>query len=164
MADKTRLEGPISIDAEHDYPLYLDMIFNNIGPENCEDALWQNLIDNESEIVEDEIGICVTQSYQYTKLHEEPTIIARWQGIKTAHGNEFRIGLGVGESNNKNTPPILKGSFLRGIESFTPIKPGPISELPSVKYKNGSIGMYKGTLAVYMDGKWHRIQLGDPIE
>lgn len=164
MADKTKMQGPIAIRCEHDYPLYLDMVFNNVGPENCEDALWQNLIDDESEIVQDEIGICVTQSYQYTKLQEYPTIIARWQGIKTAHGNEFRIGLGVSKPGNKNTPPILKGSFLKGVESFAPIKPGPVYKSDSAEYKNGTIGIYQGNLAVYMNSKWYRIQLGDPIE
>ena len=162
MNDKTNLKGPIAIDAQHDYPLYLDMIFNNVGPENCEDALWQTLIDNESEIVQDEIGICVTQSYQYTKLHKEPIIITRWQGIKTAHGNEFRIGMGVEREGDKNTPPILKGSFNKGIESVVPIKPGPARS--SAEYKNGSIATINGDLAAFVDGKWYRIQLGDPIE
>lgn len=163
MSDKTILQGPIAISAEYDYPLYLDMIFNNIGPENCEDALWQNLIDNESEIVENEIGICVTQSYQYTKLHKEPIIIARWQGVKTAHGNEFRIGLGIDKEFDKNTPPILKGSFAKGVESYAPIKPGDVTDISAI-YDNGTIGMRKGSLCVYMNGKWYKIQLGDPIE
>ena len=49
-----------------------------------------------SEIEQNEFGVSVTQSYQYTKLNDEPTIITRWQGIKTTNGNEFRIGLGDG--------------------------------------------------------------------
>ena len=44
-----------------------------IGQENCEDILWQNVIDTVSEIEQNEIGVSVTQSYQYTKLNNEPS-------------------------------------------------------------------------------------------
>ena len=146
------MNNPIEITSRK-YPIIANMIFDGIGPENCEDILWQNVIDSVSEIEQNEIGVCVTQSYQYTKLNDDPTIITRWQGIKTANGSEFRIGLGIGKPADKNTPPIMSGNFKTGVQVNSTLS------IESVK-----LGCVNGKLAVEMDGKWYAIQLGEAIE
>lgn len=134
------------------YPLSLHYIFPNIGPENCEDIIWQNVIDDKSDIEVNEMGCCLTQSYQYSKLNDEPTIITRWQGIKTKHGSEFRIGLGIGKPADKNTPPIMQGNFETGVQVNTTLS------IQSVK-----LGNINGNLAIEKDGKWYAIQIGDEV-
>jgi len=150
MSDK-----PINITTfrSDDYPIRANYIFDNIGPENCEDILWQNVIDSVSEIEQNEIGVSVTQSYQYTKLNDDPTIITRWQGIKTANGSEFRIGLGIGNPGSKNTPPIMSGNFKTGVQINSTLS------IESVK-----LGCINGIFAIERDGKWFNIQVGDEVE
>jgi len=143
-----------SIESTHGngYPLYLTYYFDNIGPGNCEDILWQNVIDSVSEIEQNEIGVSVTQSYQYTKLNDQPTIITRWQGIKTTNGSEFRIGLGEGIAGSKNTPPIMSGNMKTGVQVNTTLS------IQSVK-----LGCVNGDFAIEKDGKWYAIQIGDEV-
>jgi hypothetical protein len=143
---------PIEVTSRK-YPIIANMIFDGIGPENCEDILWQNVIDSVSEIEQNEIGVSVTQSYQYTKLNDEPTIITRWQGIKTANGSEFRIGLGTGTPACKNTPPIMSGNFKTGVQVNSTLS------IQSVK-----LGCVNGNLVIEKDGKWYAIQIGECIE
>ena len=143
---------PINITVKGEYPITANMIFDNIGPENCEDILWQNVIDTKSAIEQNEIGVSVTQSYQYTKLNDQPTIITRWQGIKTANGSEFRIGLGTGKPADKNTPPIMSGNFKTGVQVNSTLS------IQSVK-----LGCIDGKFAIKRDGKWYAIQIGEEI-
>ena len=143
---------PIEVTSRK-YPIIANMIFDGIGPENCEDILWQNVIDSVSEIEQNEIGVSVTQSYQYTKLNDEPTIITRWQGIKTTNGSEFRIGLGTGKSADKNTPPIMSGNFKTGVQVNSTLS------IESIK-----LGCIHGKFAIACDGKWYAIQIGECIE
>ena len=124
-----------------------------MGPENCEDILWQNVIDSTSDLEGNEIGVSVTQSYQYTKLNDEPTIMVRWQGIKTTNGNEFRIGLGEGIPHSKMTPPIMSGNFETGVQINSTLS------IESVK-----LGCVNGEFAIEKDGKWYAIQIGEAIE
>ena len=145
-------DNPIEITSRK-YPIIANMIFDGIGQENCEDIIWQNVIDTVSEIEQNEIGVSVTQSYQYTKLNDEPTIITRWQGIKTANGSEFRIGLGTGKPADKNTPPIMSGNFKTGVQINSTLS------IQSVK-----LGCINGKFAIHSDGKWYAIQIGDEIE
>ena len=145
-------DNPIEITSRK-YPIIANMIFDGIGQENCEDIIWQNVIDTVSEIEQNEIGVSVTQSYQYTKLNDEPTIITRWQGIKTANGSEFRIGLGTGKPADKNTPPIMQGNFETGVQVNTTLS------IQSIK-----LGCIDGKLAVEKDGRWYAIQIGERIE
>ena len=145
-------DNPIEI-TRNTYPIIANMIFDNIGPENCEDILWQNVIDTVSEIEQNEIGVSVTQSYQYTKLNNEPTIMVRWQGIKTANGSEFRIGLGLGKPADKNTPPIMSGNMKTGVQVNSTLS------IESVK-----LGCINGEFAIEKDGKWYAIQIGEAIE
>ena len=142
----------VEITTTGSYPIRANMIFDNIGPENCEDILWQNVIDTISEIEQNEIGVSVTQSYQYTKLNDEPTIITRWQGIKTANGSEFRIGLGEDISGSKETRPVMSGNFKTGVQVNTTLS------IQSVK-----LGCVNGDFAIEKDGKWYAIQVGDEI-
>ena len=152
-------------DEHRDYPLTLNMNFNNIGEQNCEDILWQNLVDDTSEIESNEIGVSVTQSYHYPKINQEPTIIVRWQGIKTKKGSEFRIGLGVGKAGDKNTPPIVEGSFKKGVRFHSPITISSSKRDDEfVEVENNTLAIHKGKLSIYMDGFWYPIKLGDPIE
>ena len=144
---------PINITVKGEYPITANMIFDNIGPENCEDILWQNVIDTVNEIEQNEIGVSVTQSYQYTKLNDEPTIITRWQGIKTANGNEFRIGLGESIPGSKNTPPIMQGNFETGVQVNSTFS------IESIK-----LGCRQGKFCIHIDGKWYAIQIGDEVE
>jgi hypothetical protein len=109
--------------------------------------------DENREIEQNEIGVSVTQSYQYTKLNARPTIITRWQGIKTANGSEFRIGLGTGKPADKNTPPIMSGNFKTGVQVNSTLS------IESVK-----LGCINGKFAIHSDGKWYAIQIGDEIE
>jgi hypothetical protein len=145
-------DNPIEITSRK-YPIIANMIFDGIGQENCEDIIWQNVIDTVSEIEQNEIGVSVTQSYQYTKLNDEPTIITRWQGIKTANGSEFRIGLGLGKPADKNTPPIMSGNFKTGVQVNSTLS------IESIK-----LGCIDGKLAVEKDGRWYAIQIGERIE
>ena len=144
-------DNPINITTT-DYPLVTNMVFDNIGPGNCEDMLWQNVIDSVSEIEQNQIGVSVTQSYQYTKLNEEPTVITRWQGIKTEHGSEFRIGLGIGVVGSKESPPIMSGNFKTGVQVNTTLS------IQSVK-----LGCINGHFAIEKNGKWYAIQIGDEV-
>mgnify|MGYP000043818827 CR=1 FL=1 len=146
------MNNPIEITSRK-YPIIANMIFDGIGPENCEDILWQNVIDSVSEIEQNEIGVSVTQSYQYTKLNDEPTIITRWQGIKTANGSEFRIGIGRGIPADKRTPPIMSGNMKTGVQVNSTLS------IQSVK-----LGCVNGDLAIEKNGKWYAIQIGDCIE
>ena len=134
------------------FPLHVTYYYDNIDPENCEDIIWQNLIDSVSEIPQYEIGVSLTQSYQYTKLNDEPTIITRWQGIKTANGSEFRIGLGEGIPGSKQTPHIMSGNFETGVQINSTLS------IASVK-----LGNINGDLAIEKDGKWYAIQIGDEV-
>tara|TARA_R110002074_G_scaffold61558_1_gene148718 strand:+ start:200 stop:643 length:444 start_codon:yes stop_codon:yes gene_type:complete len=145
-------DNPIEITSRK-YPIIANMIFDGIGQENCEDILWQNVIDTVSEIEQNEIGVSVTQSYQYTKLNNEPTIMVRWQGIKTANGSEFRIGLGLGKPADKNTPPIMSGNMKTGVQVNSTLS------IESVK-----LGCINGEFAIEKDGKWYAIQIGEAIE
>ena len=145
-------DNPIEITSRK-YPIIANMIFDGIGQENCEDILWQNVIDTVSEIEQNEIGVSVTQSYQYTKLNNEPTIITRWQGIKTANGSEFRIGLGLGKPADKNTPPIMSGNFKTGVQVNSTLS------IESIK-----LGCINGEFAIEKDGRWYAIQIGEAIE
>ena len=149
----TIYDDPINLTTIGEYPIRAHMVFDNMGPENCEDILWQNVIDSVSEIEGNEIGVSVTQSYQYTKLNTDPTIMVRWQGIKTANGNEFRIGIGRGIPADKRTPPIMSGNMKTGVQVNSTLS------IQSVK-----LGCVDGKLAVEMDGKWYAIQLGEAIE
>lgn len=142
----------VEITTTGSYPIRANMIFDNIGPENCEDILWQNVIDSVSEIQQNEIGVSVTQSYQYTKLNDLPTIITRWQGIKTANGSEFRIGLGEDIPGSKETRPVMSGNFKTGVQVNTTLS------IHSVK-----LGCVNGDFAIEKDGKWYAIQVGDEI-
>jgi len=145
-------DNPIEITSRK-YPIIANMIFDGIGQENCEDIIWQNVIDTVSEIEQNEIGVSVTQSYQYTKLNNEPTIITRWQGIKTANGNEFRIGLGDSIPGSKIAPPIMSGNFKTGVQVNSTLS------IQSVK-----LGCINGDLAVQKDdGKWYAILIGDEV-
>jgi hypothetical protein len=146
-------DHPFNITVKGEYPITANMIFDNIGPENCEDILWQNVIDSVSEIEQNEFGVSVTQSYQYTKLNDEPTIITRWQGIKTTNGNEFRIGLGDGIPDSKITTHIMSGNFKTGVQVNSTLS------IESVK-----LGCVNGDLAIEKNGKWYAIQIGDCIE
>jgi hypothetical protein len=149
----TIYDDPINLTTTGEYPIRAHMVFDNMGPENCEDILWQNVIDSVSEIEGNEIGVSVTQSYQYTKLNTDPTIMVRWQGIKTENGNEFRIGIGRGIPADKRTPPIMSGNMKTGVQVNSTLS------IQSVK-----LGCVNGKLAVEMDGKWYAIQLGEAIE
>lgn len=149
----TIYDDPINLTTIGEYPIRAHMVFDNIGPENCEDILWQNVIDSVSEIEGNEIGVSVTQSYQYTKLNDQPTIITRWQGIKTENGNEFRIGLGDGIPGSKITPPIMFGNMKTGVQVNSTLS------IESVK-----LGCVNGKFAIERDGKWYAIQIGEAIE
>lgn len=143
----------IKVTTHNSYPLRLHYIFPNIGPENCEDIIWQNVIDDRSDIEVNEIGCCLTQSYQYSRLNaDEPTIITRWQGIKTEHGSEFRIGLGIGKPGNKNTPPILSGNFETGVQCNT-----------SLSIKNVELDVIDDELCIKTDKGVYKIALGEKI-
>ena len=127
-------------------------IFDNIGSKNAEDIIWENLIDTVSEIEQNEIGVGLTQSYQYTKLHSEPIILTKWQGMKTANGPEFRIGLGKGIPGSKQTPPIMSGNFKTGVQVNSTLS------IQSVK-----LGCINGEFCIQTDGKWYAIQIGDEV-
>ena len=147
MSDK-----PINITVDGHFPIRANMIFDNIGPGNIEDIVWQNVIDTVSEIEQNEIGVGLTQSYQYTKLNKESTIMVKWQGMKTANGNEFRIGLGEGIPGSKMTPTIMKGNFEDGVQVKSTLS------IQSVK-----LGCVNGQFAIERDGKWYAISIGEEI-
>lgn len=134
------------------FPLHVTYYYDNISEGNSEDIIWQNLIDTKSEIVQNEVGVGLTQTYQYTKLHNESIILTKWQGIVTPHGPEFRIGLGKGIPGGKQTPPIMSGNFKTGVQVNTTLSLG------SVK-----LGDINGDLAIEKDGKWYAIQIGDEV-
>ncbi len=142
----------VHITTTESYPIRANMIFDNIGPGNCEDILWQNVIDTVSDIEANDMGACVTQSYQYTKLNSEPTIMVRWQGIKTKDGNTFKIGLGGGTPGSKHAPAIMSGNFKTGVQVNSTLS------IESVK-----LGCVNGNLAIEKDGKWYAIQIGECI-
>lgn len=146
--------SPINIttNAKDDFPLHLTYYFDNISQNNCEDIIWQHLIDSVSEIEQNEIGVGLTQSYQYTKLHDTHIILTKWQGMQTANGPEFRIGLGTGNPGSKMTPPIMSGNFKTGVQVNTTLS------IQSVK-----LGSINGDLAIEKDGKWYAIQIGDEV-
>ena len=146
--------SPINItsNAKDDFPVRIDYIFDGIGQGNCEDIIWQNVIDTVSEIEQNEIGVSVTQSYQYTKLNDQPTILTKWQGMKTANGPEFRIGLGDGVPNSKKTPPIMSGNMKTGVQVNSTLS------IQSVK-----LGSINGDFAIEKNGKWYAIQIGDEV-
>ena len=145
------LSTPINITTNV-IPIVANYIFNNIGPGNSEDILWQNLIDTASEIEQNEIGVGVTQSYQYTKLHNDSIILTKWQGMKTVNGPEFRIGLGINKPGSKLTPAIMSGNFKTGVQVNSTLSIG------SVK-----LGCINGNFAIHSDGKWYAIQIGDEV-
>jgi len=146
--------SPINItsSAKDDFPVRLDYIFDNISPGNSEDILWQNVIDTVSELEQNDIGVSVTQSYQYTKLNDQPIILTKWQGMKTADGPEFRIGLGDGIPGSKHTPPIMSGNMKTGVQVNSTLSIG------SVK-----LGSINGDFAIEKDGKWYAIQIGPEV-
>tara|TARA_R110002074_G_C12170300_1_gene632131 strand:+ start:159 stop:611 length:453 start_codon:yes stop_codon:yes gene_type:complete len=148
-------DTPINIttSSSNDFPIRVNYIFDSISPGNSEDIIWQNLIDTKSAIEQNEIGVGLTQSYQYTKLNNATTILTKWQGMKTANGPEFRIGLGDGISGSKNTPPIMFGNFKTGVQINSTLS------IQSVK-----LGCINGKFAIHSDGKWYAIQIGDEIE
>lgn len=146
--------SPINItsNSKDNFPVRINYIFDNISPGNSEDIIWQNVIDTVSEIEQNDIGVSVTQSYQYTKLNDQPIILTKWQGMVTPHGPEFRIGLGDGIPGSKQTPPIMSGNFKTGVQVNTTLSLG------SVK-----LGNINGDLAIEKDGKWYAIQIGDEV-
>lgn len=139
-------------DGKTDFPIRARYVFDNIQPGNSEDIIWQHLVDTKSEIVQNEVGVGLTQTYQYTKLHHEPIILTKWQGIITPHGAEFRIGLGIGNSDSKNTPPIMSGNFKTGVQINSTLS------IQSVK-----LGCINGNFAIHSDGKWYAIKIGDEV-
>ena len=151
------LDGPVNITShlKDMYPLRLDYIFPNIGEQNCEDIVWQNVIDDTSEIPQYEIGVSLTQSYQYTKLEQEPTVLVRWQAIRTKQGPEFRIGIGHDIPGDKNFPPIMRGNYTDGI----------VTEVPITIEGCLTLGSVNGDLALKRVGedKWYRIQIGEEV-
>ena len=146
-------DTPINIttSSSNDFPIRVNYIFDSISPGNSEDIIWQNLIDTKSAIEQNEIGVGLTQSYQYTKLNNATTILTKWQGIKTANGPEFRIGLGL-EPGSKQTPPIMSGNFKTGVQVNSTLS------IQSVK-----LGSINGTFAIERNGKWYAIQIGEEI-
>ena len=145
------MNKPINITSTS-FPIVANYIFDNIGSKNAEDIIWENLIDTVSEIEENEIGVGLTQSYQYTKLHSKPIILTKWQGMKTVNGPEFRIGLGKGIPGSKQTPPIMSGNFKTGVQVNSTLS------IESVK-----LGCINGNFAIYSDGKWYAILIGDEV-
>jgi len=147
--------NPINISTVEgtDFPIRAHYVYDNIQPGNSEDIIWQHLVDTKSEIVQNEVGVGLTQTYQYTKLHHQPIILTKWQGIVTPHGPEFRIGLGDGIPHSKMTPPIMSGNFKTGVQVNSTLS------IESVK-----LGCVNGDLAIEKDGKWYAIQLGDQVE
>ena len=103
------MNKPINITSTS-FPIVANYIFDNIGSKNAEDIIWENLIDTVSEIEENEIGVGLTQSYQYTKLNNATTILTKWQGIKTANGPEFRIGLGLEPGRSGAAPAGMRSA------------------------------------------------------
>tara|TARA_B100000953_G_C17803398_1_gene352851 strand:+ start:104 stop:556 length:453 start_codon:yes stop_codon:yes gene_type:complete len=150
MSDK-----PINITTSrsNDFPIRANYIFDNIGPGHSEDIIWQNVVDTVSEIEQNEIGVGVTQSYQYTKLHDKPIILTKWQGITTSNGPEFRIGLGDGIPGSKQTPPIMQGNFETGVQVNSDFS------IQSVK-----LGSRQGKFCIHSDGRWFAIQIGEQVE
>ena len=134
------------------FPLHVTYYYDDIPPNNSEDIIWQNLIDSKSEIVQNEIGVGLTQTYQYTKLHDNSVILTKWQGMVTPNGPEFRIGLGDGVPGSKHTRPIMSGNFETGVQVNSTLS------IQSVK-----LGCINGDLAVEKDGKWYAIQIGDEV-
>jgi len=149
-----KVDRPFQVKSTHieDFPLRVSYIYDNIPPENSEDIIWEHLIDTESEIEQYEIGVALTQTYQYTKLHNDPIILAKWQGMRTKSGPEFRIGLGEGIQGSKNTPPIMTGNFKDGVIINSTLS------IESVK-----LGCRQGKFCIHVDGKWHAIQIGDEV-
>ena len=72
--------------------------------------------------------------------------------MKTANGPEFRIGLGIGNSDSKNTPPIMSGNFKTGVQINSTLS------IQSVK-----LGCINGNFAIHSDGKWYAIKIGDEV-
>tara|TARA_R110002074_G_scaffold145668_1_gene294721 strand:- start:395 stop:856 length:462 start_codon:yes stop_codon:yes gene_type:complete len=140
----TRIQG---------FPVQANFIFDNISPGNCEDVIWQNLIDTKSEIEQTNIGASITQTYQYTKLHDTHIILTKWQGMHTSNGSEFRIGLGTGIVGDKNTPPIMSGNFKTGVQVNSTLN------IEAVK-----LGCVNGDFAVEVENKWYRVQLGEELK
>ena len=56
-------DNPIEITSRK-YPIIANMIFDGIGQENCEDIIWQNVIDTVSEIEQNEIGVSITPDWK----------------------------------------------------------------------------------------------------
>ena len=152
MSDSKQLN--ITTNQSDDFPIRATYIYDNIPPDNAEDIIWQHLVDTKNEIEQNEIGVGLTQTYQYTKLNDESTIITKWQGIKTANGNEFRIGLGIGKPGSKQTPPIMQGNFKDGVTINTDL---------NFSNTDFSIGERKGRLCIKFHKKWYIIQLGDEV-
>ena len=134
------------------FPLHVTYYYDNISAGNHEDIIWQNLVDTKSEIIQNEIGVGLTQTYQYTKLHEQSIILTKWQGMVTPNGPEFQIGLGKGVPGSKSTPSIMSGNFKTGVQVNSTLS------IESVK-----LGCINGDLAIEKDGKWYAIQLGDEV-
>lgn len=149
----------INITVDGKYPIVANMIFDNIGPGNNEDIIWQNLIDSVSEIEQNEFGVGITQSYQYSKLHKQPIILTKWMGIKTKNGPEFQIGLGKGIPGSKSTPPIMSGNIKTGVKVNTDLTiSNKEKNEPSVQ-----LGVRKGHLCIKTSDGWRKIKLGDKI-
>ena len=134
------------------FPLHVTYNYDNITEGNSEDIIWQNLIDTKSEIVQNEIGVGLTQTYQYTKLHDNSVILTKWQGMVTPNGPEFRIGLGNGVPGSKQTRPIMSGNVKTGVQVNSTLS------IESVK-----LGCVNGNLAIEKNGKWYAIQVGEEI-
>ncbi len=149
----------INITVDGKFPIVANMIFDNIGPGNNEDIIWQNLIDSVSEIEQNEIGVGITQSYQYSKLHKQPIILTKWMGVKTKNGPEFRIGLGKDIPGSKSTPPIMSGNIKTGVQVNTDLTIlNKEKNEPSVQ-----LGVRKGHLCIKTFDGWRKIKLGDKI-
>ena len=156
LSTHKKIRRPLKVKSTEldDFPIRASYIYDNIPPENSEDIIWEHLIDTESEIEQYEIGVALTQTYQYTKLHKAPIILAKWQGMRTKSGPEFRIGLGNSIPDSKITSSIMTGNFKDGVIINSTLS------IESVK-----LGCINGDLAVQKDdGKWYAIQIGDEVE
>lgn len=143
------------------FPIIANQRFKNVQPRNVEDILWQNLVDDESEIVQDNVGVSVTQSIHYTKLTQEPVILTRWIGRTTKYGPEFAIGLGNSVAGDKLTYIIANGNAVQGVRFKTPISVGLVE--PDQQLDKGTIGILNGKLVFYDGKRYREILLGDEI-
>ena len=155
---------------QDNYPLGLDYTFDDIGSGNVEDIIWQNVVDSKSEIVQNEIGVGLTQSYQYSKLHKEKIILTKWAGVRTVDGPEFRIMVGRDDPNYhmKDTPTIMSGNLKQGVVINTDLTilhrdDGTVGRRKPPYDNEVQIGVRKGYLCIKTADGWRKIKLGDEI-